>query len=250
MTVDEQAFTYNKQYTLDGWVDINISFKDKQIYTTIYVKMEAPNQLLLSEAVCRQLGIIQYHPNVKPLDAEEKSETAKQTQKNIVRLVQTVRLPAQHTAVMPVKVEGNEGTLLLEPNPRLADLLCIEDSVLEATQESTAMVVVSNSSKMSHVLRRGEETGTVHKVSVVNPLDTNVNSHLQTVSFIELGRADEGSTNIVPVKDSGSPNVDPVNLPNELILAEDNEIPNVGEQVEDEQFSHEKQEWRKQQLKS
>ena len=58
-TIDKQVFTYNKQLiTLDGRVDINISFEDKQIYTTVYVKMEAPNQLLLSEAVCRQLGII------------------------------------------------------------------------------------------------------------------------------------------------------------------------------------------------
>ena len=52
-----------------------------KINTTIYVKMEIPNPLLLSQAVCGQLGIVQYHPNVKPLDAE-KSETAKQTQKN------------------------------------------------------------------------------------------------------------------------------------------------------------------------
>ena len=44
--------------------------------------MKAPNPLLLYEAVCRQLGIIQYHSSVKPLDVEEKCEIAKQTQKN------------------------------------------------------------------------------------------------------------------------------------------------------------------------
>ena len=130
-----------------------------------------------------------------------------------------------------------------------ADLLCIEDSVLEANQEGTAMVVVSNSSKISDVLKRGEEIGTVRKVSVVNSLDMNVNSHLQMVSFIELGHTDEDPTNVVPTEDSGSPNVVSANLPDELILTEDNEILNVGEQVEEEQFSHEKQEWRKQQLK-
>ena len=78
-------------------MDTNISFEDKQVYTTIYVKMEAPSPLLLSEAVCRQLGIIQYHPNVKPLDIEKKAETAKQAQKNKVRLIETIRLPAQHS---------------------------------------------------------------------------------------------------------------------------------------------------------
>ena len=181
-------------------MDINICFKDKQVYTTIYVKMEAPNSLLLSEAVCRLLGIIQYHPNVKPLNAEE-SETAKQTQKNKVRLIQTIWLPEQHAVVMPVEVDGNEGTLFLEPNPKLVDLLCIEDSVLEANQEGRAMVVVSNSSKINHVFKRGEEIGTVRKVSVVNSLDMNVHSHLQMVSFIELGRADKDPTHVVPTED-------------------------------------------------
>ena len=173
--------------------------------------MEAPKPLLLSEAVCRQLGIIQYHPNVKPPNAEE-SETAKQTQKSKMRLIQTIWLLVQHTVVMPVEVDDNEGTLFLEPNPKLVDLLCIEDSVLEANQEGTAMVV-SNSSKINHVLKREEEIGTVCKVSVVNSLDVNVNSHLQMVSFIELGHTDEDPTNVVPIEDSGSSNVVPATLP-------------------------------------
>ena len=113
-----------------------------------------------------------------------------------MRLIQTIQLPVQNTAVMLVKVDdGNEGTLLLESNPWLVYLLCIEDSVLEANQEGTAMVVVSNSSKISHVLKSREEIGIVCELSVVNFLNMNVNSHLQTVSFIELGCRDENTTN-------------------------------------------------------
>ena len=68
-TADKQAFTYNKQrISLDGQIDVDISFGDKQVHTTIYVKIEAPDPLLLSEAACRHLEIIHYHPNVKPLD--------------------------------------------------------------------------------------------------------------------------------------------------------------------------------------
>jgi hypothetical protein len=33
--------------------------------TPIYVKMDAFDQLLLSEGVCRQLGIVSYHPDVR-----------------------------------------------------------------------------------------------------------------------------------------------------------------------------------------
>ena len=34
--------------------------------TPIYIKMDAPDQLLLSEGVCRQLGIVGYHESVGP----------------------------------------------------------------------------------------------------------------------------------------------------------------------------------------
>ena len=112
----------------------------------------------LSEAVCRQLGTIHYQPNVKHLDTEKKSEASKQNQKNQIRLIHTVSFLMQHTAVIPVKVDGSEGTLLLKPDLRLVDLMCIEHSVLEANQEGTAMVVVANSSKISHPLKRNRDS--------------------------------------------------------------------------------------------
>ena len=144
---------------------------------------------------------------------------------------------------MPVKIDGNEGTLLLEPNPKLVDMLCIEDSLLEADQEGTAMVVVvCNSSRISHLLKKGEETGTVRKVSVINFPDKNTDPHLQTVSFIEIDCTDEDSSDIVPA--------DKNDQPDDLIPATEDEIPDVVEPVKDEQFSQEKQEWRKQQVKS
>ena len=68
---------------------------------------------------------------------------------------------------MPVKIDGNEGTLLLEPNPTLINTLGIEESLLEADQGGTAMVVVSNRGRTSHLLKQGEEIGTVCKVSVI-----------------------------------------------------------------------------------
>ena len=150
------------------------------------MKTEASDPLLLSEAICRQLGIIHYHPIVKLLDGNGESEAAKQStttcSKQVlnskVKMIQTVRLPAQHTAVMPVKIDGNEGTLLLEPNPILVNMLGIEDSLLEADQGGTAMVVVSNRSRVSHLLKQGEEIGTVRKVSVINPL-----TRIQTLTF-------------------------------------------------------------------
>ena len=56
---DLKACTYDqKPITLDGKLDLHISFGERVICTTVYVKLIAPDQLLLSEAVCCQLGIV------------------------------------------------------------------------------------------------------------------------------------------------------------------------------------------------
>ena len=44
-------------------MDMDLSFADK-MRTTVYIKMDAHDQLLLPEGVCRQLGIVSYHPSV------------------------------------------------------------------------------------------------------------------------------------------------------------------------------------------
>ena len=51
---DKQPRTYNQQtYHIDGKVEVDISFDDRTKKTAVYVKMDAPKQLLLSEDVCR-----------------------------------------------------------------------------------------------------------------------------------------------------------------------------------------------------
>ena len=46
-------------------MDLEITFNDKSIITQVYLKMDAPEQLLLSEGVCRQLGMLSYYPSVQ-----------------------------------------------------------------------------------------------------------------------------------------------------------------------------------------
>jgi len=53
-----------KPFSLDGRMDLDISFDGKTMNTAVYVKMDAHDQLLLSEGVCRQLGILTYHRDV------------------------------------------------------------------------------------------------------------------------------------------------------------------------------------------
>jgi len=40
-------------------VELNISFGEKILCTTVYIK------LVVSEGVCRTLGVVSYHPNVQ-----------------------------------------------------------------------------------------------------------------------------------------------------------------------------------------
>ena len=62
---DRVPRTYDrKTFSLDGCVDLDVTFDGTTMKTPIYVKADAPEQLLLAEGVCRQLKIIMYHPNV------------------------------------------------------------------------------------------------------------------------------------------------------------------------------------------
>ncbi len=47
-------------------MDLDISFDGKAMCTPVYIQADAQEQLLLSEGVCRQLEILQYHPEVEP----------------------------------------------------------------------------------------------------------------------------------------------------------------------------------------
>ena len=60
-SVDKVAYTYDKRpFRLDGRMNLEITFNNKSIITQVYLKMDAPEQLLLSEGVCRQLGMLSY----------------------------------------------------------------------------------------------------------------------------------------------------------------------------------------------
>ena len=61
----------------------------------MYVKMDAQEQLLLSEGVCRQLGIVMYHPSIEPSKVPDKDSDADALVPTVrVCLVQSLRLPS------------------------------------------------------------------------------------------------------------------------------------------------------------
>ena len=67
MKPDKTPHMYDqKPFNLDGRIDFSVMFQDKIMHTAIYVKIDAHDQLLLSDGVCHQLGVISYHDNVEP----------------------------------------------------------------------------------------------------------------------------------------------------------------------------------------
>ena len=51
-------------FTLEGQMDLDISFEEHTMKTPVYIKMDATTPLLLSEGVCHQLHILSYHPSI------------------------------------------------------------------------------------------------------------------------------------------------------------------------------------------
>ena len=88
---DQKACTYDqKPITLDGQMEMEISFGEKTVITTVYVKLLAPDKLLLSETVCRLLGIITYHPSIQLMEKTEPIDgKVKNTELKILEKVQT-----------------------------------------------------------------------------------------------------------------------------------------------------------------
>ena len=63
--VDKVPKTYDgKHFCLDGRMDLDVTFSGITMQTPVYIKLDASEQLLLSEGVCRQLELLTYHPDV------------------------------------------------------------------------------------------------------------------------------------------------------------------------------------------
>ena len=140
-------------------MDMDISFADKTLSTTVYVKMDAHEQLLLSEGVCRQLGIVSYHPSVTARKSTRKTTAIVPTVR--VKLIQSLRLPPSRGAVVPVKLEGDPDCLkhpVLVQNCESIERetgLTVEDAVISAPGSGVAQIVVHNRSGFTQCVPRG-----------------------------------------------------------------------------------------------
>jgi len=160
-------------------MELEVEFGDKTMKTVVYIKMDALDQLLLSEGVCRQLGIVMYHPDVQ-VWCGGKNNGSPTESKDIVsvpmvraKLVNSIRVLPQQCSLVSVELEGISDAvepLLLEPEDLGCDLQ-MEQTLLSPLESSTAthQVVIENCTGFTQNLDKGMTIGTATEVEEVLP---------------------------------------------------------------------------------
>ena len=148
--------------------------------TPVYVKMDAKEQLLLSEGVCRQLGFVQYHIQVLPGDNQEPA-CVPMVQ---VNLVQTVKLRPNESLMTEVRLVGEgmggggqecsfstaeRNLMLLESVEELGITIGarITASHIKPSPDGVSQVLINNSHSVAHRIPEGNEMGQAEPVAVV-----------------------------------------------------------------------------------
>ena len=164
-------------------MDLDITFRNTTIRITVYLKMDAQEQLLLSEGVCSQLGLVTYHPevaatHVQGLAAEDREPT------ELVQVpVMSVQLESM-TSVLPhsearadiciLQVGPYPCQLMVKGDRNLKSTLGIElvDTLLEPSNDGTASVMFPVGSP-AESRKAAPYIGTVAKGSILEPASSS-----------------------------------------------------------------------------
>ena len=168
---DRVPLTYDhRPFAIDGCMDLNICFENKEMKTPAYIKMDAHDQLLLSEGVCRQLGFVSYHAKVEIWrNHQKKSEVKVLTVR--VKLIGCVRLLPFQSALVNVQIVNGHtmsDTVLVEPLGEMVKALgvTLDDGLVKLLLSGTALMVMSNSFGFTMKLEEGVEVGSAVSVDV------------------------------------------------------------------------------------
>ena len=130
-------------FTLDGHMELVITFGEKEISMQVYIKVDAADQLLLSEGVSRLLGIVEYHPDVEVWRGGRKKKSSTSTKTDIsnvpsvrVTLVKSAKVLPHQSTFIPIKAEGMQDTCLLEPGS--SEVVQVERSFITLQEDREA----------------------------------------------------------------------------------------------------------------
>ena len=98
---------------------------------------------------------------------KEPNKDVNVTHPAVVSLVKAIRLPAYHSADVPVKVTDVRGSALIEAGDSLDDCLQIEASLVTVDQEDVSALIISNHGKSICQLSSGVELASASDVETV-----------------------------------------------------------------------------------
>ena len=167
-----------REFHLDGCMEMEITFEGKMLTTMVYVKMDAIDQLLLSEGVCRQLGIVTYHPSL--ISRKTRKEVAAVPSIR-VSLVQSLKLPPSQSALVPIRLDTcavkEDQTLLVGGQLLEKTGLVLENAVVNASRDGTPHLVITNMSGFTQRVPEGTVVGDAQIAEVVTtepgPIDVS-----------------------------------------------------------------------------
>ena len=217
--------TYDqKTFRIDGRIDVDISFQQHTMKTPVYIKMDAKEQLLLSEGVCRQLGVVTYHPSVVP---GQQGTGANCTGSEVcvptvrVMLMKTLKLKPDESAVVNAKlVSGDDGARGVEGDASGADLgtngeahhadktlplLLLEtdeptqdetgvqilSALVQPSEDGAATVLLTNRQSFTHRIEEGTVVGAASSVTVVDAENKEANGKGAAVNMVCSGKVDD-----------------------------------------------------------
>jgi len=152
----------NRPFKLDGRLDLAITFADRTLHTTVYLKMDARDPLLLSEGACHQLGIIMYHPDVGA-PSPQSSVTAVPVVR--VKLVESVRLLPLQSKMITVEIEHGyslDRPILIEALPSECSTVTdvqLECCLVNVTDTAPFKVMMTNSSGFTQHIDKADWAG-------------------------------------------------------------------------------------------
>ena len=193
---DKIPKTYDqKTFKLDGRMDLDITFEGRAMCMPVYIKMDAVDQLLLPEGVCRQLGMVTFHPKLEqwrgcskkssksfssspstqePLTPEP-TQTSATTEARVpairVNLVQSVHLLPHQSQVVEVSLDSQEDLQqpLLLDGTQLTCGVGAHTSLIDVDKDGRALTVLSNPTGCSMTIDEGSLLGVAVPVEPVEP---------------------------------------------------------------------------------
>lgn len=163
--------------------------------TPAYVKMDSSEQLLVSEGVCRQLGVVSYHKDVIP--GTSKPETGSDGCVPTVRvmLLKNVKLKPLESVIVEVKLVGEDtetvdignlerpidletqtidgaGSLLLlemEPSMEMETGVQMPGTLVRTAGGGVARALLTNQSTTTEKIMEGMVIGAATPITIVDP---------------------------------------------------------------------------------